>query len=95
MGSGMNFTYFEVVDPNYKAPNLGPLLIGLMTLTIVLAGIVVFLRLYARSRRSGIGGLGIEDWLMVIALALTIGITTVNCLGELILDRGHLLKSLT
>lgn len=84
-----SFVPGRLTDPNYVEPNQGPFLLGFSIATITIAGLVVMMRLYARSRRTGRGGLGIDDYTMIAALIMTTAFTVVNCLGEKRESKSH------
>lgn len=70
---GEDFVPPALTDPNYVPPDQGPFLLAFSIATVSFAGLVVALRFYARSRRTGRSGLGVDDYMMILALVSCCG----------------------
>ena len=71
LGPALNFTHPHYGDLNYAPEDIGGILFGLSIGTMVVAGIVVLLRLFARIFL--VWGLGSDDWVIAVVVVCDIG----------------------
>jgi len=76
LGRALNYTHPHYGDPNYVPENIGGKLFGLSIGTMVLTGIIVLLRLFARIFL--VWGLGSDDWVIAVAAVRDIDKTEGN-----------------